>query len=357
MINLGFWVDDDCNEFEYALLKSRMRIEDNDKVIIRIYTTLKCNANCAYCFENKTRENISITDTDMLVSFVKEKCAGYKTLVIEWFGGEPLLNQEAIDIISDELIRFCNENNIEYYSKMITNGYLLSNALSKYHFLRWNLKSVQITLDGSKNRYESIKRYGDDNSFDVVINNIADAINYGLHVIIRINYHYNSTRDTISLIEYLKERFANSTNLSVYAKHIFLTSAMDSQVAELADITVFETLYNNGFVKDILASIPDRKYKCIAYLTNTYLIYPDGRVGKCSQAMSEGDFIGDISHIDFMKMGKWCNNQISDKCKNCKLFPLCNSGCRYEELHNRKNCMIDETVFLHKLNMYLNQYH
>ena len=132
---------------------------------------------------------------------------------------------------------------------------------------------------------------------------------------------------------------------------------MDSKASELADIKVFETLYNNGFVKDILASIPDRKYKCIAYLTNTYLIYPDGRVGKCSQAMSEGDFIGDISHIDFMKMGKWCNNQISDKCKNCKLFPLCNSGCRYEELHNRKNCMIDETVFLHKLNMYLNQCH
>ncbi|MBP3801509.1 MAG: 4Fe-4S cluster-binding domain-containing protein [Clostridia bacterium] len=67
-----------------------------------IFTTLGCNANCYYCYENNLRNNkykMSKETADKIISLLIKN--NKKKISIGWFGGEPLYNEEIIDYISD----------------------------------------------------------------------------------------------------------------------------------------------------------------------------------------------------------------------------------------------------------------
>ena len=43
-----------------------------------------------------------------------------------WYGGEPLMNIETIERLSDFFVEFCKENDIEYTAMVVTNGFNLT---------------------------------------------------------------------------------------------------------------------------------------------------------------------------------------------------------------------------------------
>ncbi len=60
--------------------------------------------------------------TDYLI----RSAAGTKSLVVSWFGGEPLLGLRLIERMTPKLARFCDAGGIAYRAVMATNGVLLN---------------------------------------------------------------------------------------------------------------------------------------------------------------------------------------------------------------------------------------
>lgn len=347
-IKMGLWVNDECDETQKAIDKLKEDINNSKYQVFKIYTTMKCNAKCYYCFEQQSLERkYNINCIEDIVTFIKNHLIPNKKTVIEFFGGEPLINSNGID----DLCKKLNSNNIDFYSKMITNGYLFNQMTIANSLKNWRLKVVQITLDGMNYYYEKVKKFGDSNSFERVIENIDALTANKVIVNIRINYSKTNFDEVINLIHFLGEKYAKNEMVGVYTSPIFETESESNGLK----IALFNEMLGVGLINNIYNTITTRAGRCIANLPNSYAIYTNGKIGKCSRAISDGEFIGNIYYTNREKEKKWINTEISVKCTKCKRFPLCNGGCIYKQSINEDFCEIDEDLLLHKLNLILDE--
>ena len=87
-----------------------------------IFTTTKCNAHCTYCYEEGIMAMTMIRKTaEDVAEYIMSHSNRDNEVRIRWFGGEPLMNTEAIRTIADRL----NEEGVDFTSEIFTNGDLL----------------------------------------------------------------------------------------------------------------------------------------------------------------------------------------------------------------------------------------
>lgn len=309
----------------------------------KIFPTTDCNARCFYCFENNVKRISMSAQTALDVGeFITKACQG-DAVKIGWFGGEPLYNKQAIDIISKTLLR----NNVEYSSSIITNGYLFDKYNIKDAKNLWNLRSVQITLDGTEKIYNRIKNYiynTIESPFNRVISNIKLLLDEDFFVIIRLNLGKHNSEDLSSLVSYLITEFAASSNLSIAISLLYKnTSSTQSYTqAEYIDLLNKKYALEKHLKRNKLFKLADFNKscfygRCMADNPNATIILPDGNLGKCEHYL-ESDFWGNIysdrvdrSVIDAFK-------EIAPPCTNdsdCAFFPFC---------HILKKCPSSDTV-------------
>ena len=358
--DLGFLIENDYDELDEALYYYQRNIDLRNQNFRkhRVYTTLACNARCPYCFEKgSSRESMSVETAHKVAKYILNTQGNAKRLVVTWFGGEPLLNSRIIDCISSDILSELNDN-VEYSSYMITNGILFDSALVEKAVCDWKLEGLQITLDGLKDTYETIKGFSSCNAFERIIENIHLLLLSGINVTIRLNYDRNNLSEILNLIDYLGNEFATFKNLFIYAYRIMSDDCEDNSKRASADtdIIIWDKLYENGFCEDILGSIGSNLVPCTAGSLYNLMFLPNGNLGKCAQAIAKGDIIGNIeTGVRNAKVARWCCGVISDNCKKCNLFPACGGGCRYEEFCGKNGCSVSEPLLKHKLHRYLKQ--
>jgi len=355
-LRLGFYVEDDFDEVDAVCYASRCLTDKDKQQFYRIYTTLACNAKCPYCYEKGAEiSTMSVDTADKVCEFIKDRMVEGEKLGLEWFGGEPLLNKNIINYICEKLQPICKKKKIKLNSSMVSNGYLINEDIVKDAKNLWNLRRVQITIDGLKKTYEKIKQFNDPNSFDKVISNIKLLLDNNIFVSIRLNYDKNNFDEILKLIDFLGEKFNSYKNVTVYARRIMDDNIDNSLTAsEKTDLVILKQLEKNGFEHDALDTITRRDNTCIANMLHAFMILPDGNLGKCSQAISKGDIIGNVvDGVDDYKMVRWCSPRLTKKCLKCKRLPLCNGGCIYEKLENKNYCFASERILKHKLKNYL----
>lgn len=358
---LGFYIEENENELKNFLTRNRMINENSQNASFRIFTTTKCNAKCFYCYEQGV-EMFDMTEKTALdvCEFIKSKLVNKKNLNIQWFGGEPLLNHKIIDFIINNLSPFLKENKISFNSTMVSNGYLFDDEIIEKAKNLWGLKKVQITLDGLKNTYEKIKRYGDPNSFERVINNIQKLSENNIKVSIRLNYSFKNFEEILSLIDFLGLKFKNNPNVSVYAKRLFLDEDKDYvKNSTKMDIKILNRCNKNGFVKNIMGGFTPVAIACMAASLNNFVINADGSLFKCTRCMNDetNGKVGSIySKTLNSNMSFWCSNLLENKCLKCKFLPICNGGCNMERLLNNSPCWINTPLLKQHLKLFLKNY-
>lgn len=172
-----------------------------------ILTTTKCNARCFYCYEQHSKNKHDMTN-QMALKIAKyiDDVAPNTELSLDWFGGEPLFNQKAIDLIVNYLL----QKGRWFKSSITTNGYLLDEKLVSKACDVWNLKFAQITIDGTESVYNKAKNYiykKDSSPYQRVMNNIENLINNNVTVAIRINLDNYNIENSKQLIHEIYERF------------------------------------------------------------------------------------------------------------------------------------------------------
>lgn len=292
-----------------------------------IFTTTKCNARCYYCFEHGQRRIDMTEQTANDVADYIIKNAPRKEVYIKWFGGEPLYNQKAMDIICDRL----KEAGVKYDTKATTNGYLFDEDTIKKAKEKWMLHSTVITLDGTEDVYNKTKNYiyKSGNPFERVLNNIEMLLKNDIRVAIRLNIGFENFEDIKNLVKFLKKRFGDNEILSIIPIALYDLDGtrteeehnmLDSMVKEIENMTS-----KNKYRKLTLKMYSDLGTRCMAELDSCKVISPIGELGTCEH-FSEGEMMyGSIysNEENLSIKNHFKQRDVLEKCKSCVLYGNC----------------------------------
>ena len=330
-----FIVPGNCNDKEYADLVRWVLINKQRKngpiTGYTIFPTTDCNARCFYCFElGRSRIPMSEDTAHKVVRYIADHCDGEK-VKLSWFGGEPLFNQAAIDIICDGL----REKGIEFTSFAVSNGYLFDEETVETAVADWNLKRVQITLDGTEKVYNKVKAYiyHQGNPYQTVMDNIGRLLDASVNVTIRLNMDMHNAENLLELVDDLASRFGGRKEISVYAHHLFdgdkpmadIHSYTEWEIRDEAMCRLNERIEASGLAsRSGLRKTPKSNF-CMADSGKSVTILPGGEIGLCEH-YSESEFIGHIDQADFDQavVNSW-KERVPDipECAECFYYPDC----------------------------------
>lgn len=97
----GFIICDNASEIIFLKDKYWRSRYDRSTLNLSILTTKDCNFCCSYCFEvREAHSTMMLDDQQRIIKFIAKAAEQYSSININWYGGEPLLNIEAIRNIS-----------------------------------------------------------------------------------------------------------------------------------------------------------------------------------------------------------------------------------------------------------------
>lgn len=342
----GILIEDDIDENRYfSYFRDKQRF-NNTVVSATVLLTWSCNLNCIYCFqgEHNNVNHMTYKDADKFVKFMINQTIERKAtaISINLFGGEPLLNFEVGEYILDKLSTYCKENNLNFYTSIITNGILLTDdiitILKKYSCLY-----IQITLDGIKKIHDERRIYKDGRgSFDKTIESIKLLVSREDYInpLIRINIDKNNIEDTYEVLEYLSSQSLNCCNLDFGIVHSE-TNACSSYSShclhedELSNVldSLWDKATKLGFTRKIVNK--QNFLYCGLFNDASFTVDPSCNVYKCWELVGDSDHkIGEINDDGYFtnvtyRFYDWMTRdplKISE-CASCSYLPACGGGC------------------------------
>ena len=333
---------------ELAALEEEIA-EDASSGVYRILTTTACNAACAYCYEKGikpvTMDRRTALETAEFIRMMRS--AGGKYPVLQWFGGEPLLNHEAMDLICREL----RAEGMHYISRIVTNGSLWTEELIRTAVDLWNLRRVQVTLDGTGALHERAKRLPE-GTYRKTLQSILRLSENDIHVSIRINHLPGRSGGEADLIRELAVYFPDPDRIDIYVTPAYRAAreyARDLMTEVLALERMIRDLRprcgkgrtsgnTDGHAAERSSILPRRRHSgCFMCGPGNFTIAPDGRLYNCSHAMTPDQCVGSVHEADQVKDSSehrqaFLRRRFSDDCRACRLLPVCMGGCRSAEL-------------------------
>ncbi len=356
MVKLKFVIDD--NEDQLAI-QSQIRNFVKEPRSVKtmnfvIAPTLFCNARCSYCFEKKTNKKKMDAKTEKaMVNFITSIMQKFNAqrIAIAWFGGEPLLEKELIRRVSHQLITMVGEEN--YNASITTNGSLIDDDTIKL-FKECNISSAQITLDGTETQYNQMKNYVNPEKFNyqTVVRNIERCCKSGIFVTIRLNVSKANYDDIRLVLSELGEKFGE------YKKkmHIYVFPIMgdrndsslylyDSPELKNAMQEIYKQLFQLGYKTSYKSlGFKVRPVHCSAFRYHSYSIDPDGNIFRCEHHLGQREWsvgsVFDGVNENSPMFKYWINSEIPEKCKKCKILPMCQGGCTIAEGTNLNTCSL-----------------
>jgi len=354
-INLGLILKIEIDEKQIVESARFKNTFSKNGAIYRIFTTTSCNAKCFYCYE----EGLELTtmekeDSDIISTFIIKNSKDKKYIVLNWFGGEPLLNPDSITRITQKVTEGLRDSNVKIISSIITNGSLFTDELIDLAKNSWKINQIQISLDGIGEIHNKRKKYNNiEDPFNKTISIIEKLLANNLYVTLRLNYDKENFNNIEKLIYYIKKTFGVNKFLSCYAYPLFNNDNCSNENFVNKDqteryVNILENLLKDCGYLDYNYLPKRKKNSCFATDPNSFVIDPKGNLYKCSMVMRDksnclGNVNQDIELSD--KIVKWCNPSLPLECNECVILPLCQGGCRASRiLNNEQNyCIVKKT--------------
>lgn len=296
-----------------------------------VLTTTGCNARCFYCFEQGFKSDTMRKSTAELLADYMINHSKDNKICIHWFGGEPLCNTSAIDIICTRL----KNADVSFSSTMTSNGYAFTKHLVETAANLWKLKHVQITLDGLHDEHNRRKNFicSSPDPFDQTISNIHELLCAGISVSVRLNFDFGNSSEMPALIDYLAEEFRGCKKISFYPVALFEdcnTWNPDRDTDEQLKL-IQEQIRLSKYIRE--RAVLSEKNVCRGFSISHCgannpahrTINPNGTFSFChnfSDSSVFGSIFDDVSDIESYQ--KWTNNnRLREKCSECIWLPEC----------------------------------
>lgn len=332
----GIVIEDNLNEIgKVSYLFNKTKYQDRRFILI-ISPTLDCNFRCPYCFEERRNSYISDETIDNLIAFVKKVAKEVNTLQVCWFGGEPTLQFEKIKKMTKIFKEICENEGCNYSSTMTTNGYLFNderiNDLNDF-----NIKRIQITLDGDKEIHNQKRPLADGSgTFDKILENINKIVDKDIPLYLRINVDENNADSIPKLFDLIPE--SKREKITINMCNIFQNDEY---------VNLFP-LYKIAIDKGFRFEFSRKQLQiCEGSFINSITVQPDGKITPCQMCSEKGFNFGSIgkdgrlllkNESEFYRF-RATSALDNEECKKCSRFPLCLGGCYFNRYKDNTVCI------------------
>lgn len=360
MIDFGFLVPSECNEKEIRDYYMTSYLT-NPRLHLVVHTTRNCNFRCTYCYMNHKNEKISEETQEGIINYIRKNIHNYKSVHISWFGGEPLMEMDAIENISKEVIDICSKARRPYTSSVTTNGYYLT-PKNVEKLLKAKVRNFHLTIDGIKETHDKQRvLINGAPTFDKIIENllyIKDNIKTrALAISIRTNMTRHHEKLLDSYYEFYDRLFGDDDRFSLQVKPVADYGGESIKSIENDLLSNMSCIYDslakvNGKIK-FYWNIQDLSLGssvCPSRMYHKYTIGCDGSVHKCDEDVSEigeksiGQLFPDgTMRLDEPACAKWCYVHHRTECDDCFFSMNCfMEGCpKIRVYRNESDCDID----------------
>lgn len=350
LVTNKFVIADDYDECQYVLTQKKQMADSSELYNVIVNTTLDCNLDCWYCYENKVIG--SRLEQDVIETIKRNISQHYtetnfSTLKLGFFGGEPFMCFDGIKQLLNFAKVFCEERKIKLIADFTTNATLITQDHIDY--LKNFQCHFQITLDGGRKSHNKIKvdKLTGMNTYDKTLETLKliDEHIDNRWIAVRINFDNRTLRDIDEIIKDID--FLNRKKAYVIIKKVWQlkTENVDKQ----ALMSAIQKFFDKKFLVDYY--IMPKGCVCFAERRNQVLFNYDGKIFKCTTIsdFSNQNILGNVDSNtgkiswDKDKMEAWYAEMQPDYCKSCKWFPSCLGICNRQLLahEGEKICTFD----------------
>ena len=371
-IKNGFLVEEDRNELS-EIREKYWLARGETPVVYTITTTMDCNLGCFYCYENRSKHKLERVDINEIILHISNTFSGKKnkSLHVDWFGGEPMLNFEFINEASQKIQEFCTSNNIIYHASIVSNGTMWPK--NPEEFINKNkIRQVQISFDGMKTSHDKVRRYTQRNdqgksSFDEAINLVSKLTSI-VRVDVRFNISPLNKTELFPFIEYiirlgwfksLYPPVVQPARVSAYTEKSSFISELQISIEEfdLLKESIKDKLKGHGNIEE--SEIPygfpfPKNYVCAALAQNSFVVGADKLIYRCALEVGEKHLA--VDQVDknndrqlLMESNKswWDCFDPCDitSCSKCSFLPICFGGCAKKHLDSDQHSLDEQSIY------------
>lgn len=330
IVNAGFILETDVDEIELIKNKRDQYVNQKEYQTI-ILPTFNCNYSCWYCVQGHQETSIDKPNIELIKKHITTYLSqnSITSYHLTWFGGEPLLEPEAIKEISSYALHYCDAIGIDFVGSMTTNGGLLTNKIIRM-LTCCQINNFQITIDGCKINHDTIRNDNSGvSSFETILTNVRELLEYNIkaNVILRYNYTPETLKDT-SIVEdvnqYIPQKLRN--RISIDLKKVWQIAEKDVDISNVARIL---RLFSENGYRLLLYGILGL---CYVEKRHFHSIFYNGTVDKCNNRPlnSLRGHLSENGDIEWKQQVLYIDYDIfaeNSKCLRCNFLPLCQGGC------------------------------
>ncbi len=385
LVRGGFLLLDSVEEQE--IIRERFAAaKDDTPVVLTITTTMDCNLGCYYCYESRTGHQLETGQVSDIVALARQSLQrkGKRSLHIDWYGGEPLLNLPFLETASLALQKLCGEMEVDYHASVISNGTAWPEDVEG--FIRRNkIRQVQISLDGLQENHDKRRRYRKEylpeketSSFEQAVH-LIDQLLEVVRVDVRLNFDRNNQSDLDGLLKMAESRgwfekaypaVIQPARLSAYSETSAFMRSWELSIEEYEALRakVRQQLPNNVMVEE--SEVPDgfpypRTSVCAALAPDSVVVGAEGNLYRCGLQVGEENRevgiletqstyyalpviqSGDGGSSEFQDEAFWDTFHPMDlpKCARCSFLPICWGGCPKKHLEKDEHALDEQSKY------------
>lgn len=341
LLEMGFIIPDHVDEQAEFSRWFEEKMVEHPGMEVTILTNFSCNLACPYCVQEGFHNSLFMRKETaaQVCKWMEKRIDAHQLegLKLIFYGGEPMLNPEAMRFFSRTMWETCQARGIPFESRVITNGVLLTpEILDELH--RYGLNEVKVTLDGDKETHDKKRIFkGGKGTYDLIMARLEAIAGRGVSIKIGGNFDKTNKDSLRSLLVDLKQRsFYKDINV-VFFKPILSTrdslskdpscgvcSFSESDLDDLME--VFQWVKEAGFATQDPMDVGPCEY----YQRHNYSIDIKGKIYQCPvfvgwDKYAAGDVWNDLYDQRFHKVDPMADTA----CSTCAYTPLCAGGCRY----------------------------
>ena len=346
----------DFDEREALARMGRKLRTSADTVTLTLCTTMRCNFDCPYCFEDHNKIDMSEETKGDVLALAERmlRFFGAKKLFVIWFGGEPLLAPEVIWEMTEKFRALAACCGAKYSAQIFTNGSLLTQQIVDRLF-ESSVRSAVIALDGVGSAHDRTRHFKNGApSFELITQKLRT-----LRIPFPVSLRHVVTRDNLdqmnALETFVKELVRESGNRFVYSpSHCGWNNATDERDADVGyleqegaiRVAIQQDKYRfqparAGYcaaatsLGDVTIDARGELYKCWPELDNI-----DGRSFGNAKTWDPADPLGTAANPE--QLTRYLDTAIPNgdpECWECKWLPFCVGGCPYIRVCQTKECL------------------
>jgi uncharacterized protein len=338
----------EIDEFLASFYKSVPKQKANNNITnrkkrtgrITLHISNICNLKCKYCYADggsyKLDEGLMSKETAIdFVDFLTSRFDIIETIV--FFGGEPLMNPDIIEVVCDRFMQAAEQKKIHKIPDygVITNGTILNNKILQ--ILKKHINFITVSIDGEKRINDANRVFANgEGSYDK-ISNFIQTIRSETNIKLKYEATYTDKH---------KEMNISESDISAYLTKEFNlggTIATDINIQKDSSTNVknksidIENGYISNGIVDMLAAMIHNNYREMCPVgSNITSVSINGDIYPChmntgKEHLSFGSIYGNNifdNRSEYENIFPFLKNlnKTNEPCKDCWIQKLC-GGC------------------------------